>query len=89
MMPLSRADDADGGTELVGDRTECGLLQMTAALGADYVQMRREGRVLRAFPFSSERKRMSSIVSQPGARSALCPMRHLRACLQTENRGYI
>ena len=69
----------------MGDRTECGLLQMTAALGADYVQMRREGRVLRAFPFSSERKRMSSIVSQPGARSALCPMRHFRACPQTKH----
>ena len=72
MTPLSEAADADGGTELVGDRTECGLLQMTAALGADYVQMRREGRVLRAFPFSSERKRMTSIISQPGARSVLC-----------------
>ena len=85
MMPLSQVDDADGGTELVGDRTECGLLQMTAALGADYVQMRREGRVLRAFPFSSERKRMSSITSQPGARSALWLIKHWRAHMQTEH----
>ena len=43
---------------------------MAAALGANYVQMRREGRVLRMFPFSSARKRMTSLISQPGARSA-------------------
>ena len=62
---------ADGAVELVGNRTECGLLQMATALGADYEAIRREGRVLRMFPFSSERKRMTSLVSQPGSRSAL------------------
>ena len=61
---------SDGAVELVGNRTECGLLQMAAALGADYEAIRREGRVLRMFPFSSERKRMTSLVSQPGSRSA-------------------
>ena len=65
---------AGGAVELVGNRTECGLLQMAAALGADYEAIRREGRILRTFPFSSDRKRMTSLVSQPGARSALpCP----------------
>lgn len=62
---------ADGTVELVGNRTECGLLQMATALGADYEAIRREGRMLRMFPFSSERKRMTSVVSQPGSRSAL------------------
>ncbi len=55
----------------MGNRTECGLLQMAAALGADYEAIRREGSVLRMFPFSSERKRMTSVVAQPGSRSAL------------------
>lgn len=59
---------ADGSVELVGNRTECGLLQMAATLGADYSEMRRNAQVLRTFPFSSERKRMTSVVSQPGAR---------------------
>ncbi len=62
---------ADGAFELVGNRTECGLLQMATALGADYEAIRREGSVLRMFPFSSERKRMTSVVAQPGSRSAL------------------
>ena len=46
---------------------------MAAALGADYEAIRREGSVMRMFPFSSERKRMTSIVAQPGSRSALTP----------------
>ena len=65
---------ADGAFELVGNRTECGLLQMAAALGADYEAIRRKGSVLRMFPFSSERKRMTSVVAQPGSRSALAPL---------------
>ncbi len=60
--------NADGAVELVGNRTECGLLQMAVALGADYQALRKEGQVLRTFPFSSERKRMTSIVSEPGSR---------------------
>ena len=71
---------ADGAVELVGNRTECGLLQMAVALGADYKAMRKEGQILRTFPFSSERKRMTSIVSEPGSRCAqsLCPTFQLR-----------
>ncbi len=61
---------ADGQVSLVGDRTECGLLQLASSLGADYHLAREEGQVLRAFPFSSERKRMSTLTTQPGARSA-------------------
>ncbi len=57
----------------MGNRTECGLLQMAVALGADYQALRKEGQVLRTFPFSSERKRMTSIVSEPGSRCELIP----------------
>ncbi|EIE20267.1 calcium-translocating P-type ATPase [Coccomyxa subellipsoidea C-169] len=64
----------DGQVSLVGDRTECGLLQLASSLGADYHLAREEGQVLRAFPFSSERKRMSTLTTQPGASTsgALC-----------------
>lgn len=59
----------------MGNRTECGLLQMAAGLGADYEEIRRQGRVLRSFPFSSERKRMTSLTAQPGGRCVvICPL---------------
>jgi magnesium-transporting ATPase (P-type) len=59
---------ADGQVTQVGNRTECGLLQLASSLGADYRATREECQVLRAFPFSSERKRMSTLTSKPGAR---------------------
>lgn len=59
---------ADGQVALVGNRTECGLLQLASSLGADYQVARQESQVLRAFPFSSERKRMSTLTCQSGAR---------------------
>ncbi|BDA45515.1 Plasma membrane calcium-transporting ATPase 1 [Coccomyxa sp. Obi] len=64
----------DGQVALVGNRTECGLLQLASSLGADYQVARQESQVLRAFPFSSERKRMSTLTCQPNASTsgALC-----------------
>lgn len=56
-----------GETALIGNRTECGLLQLASALGADYAAVRQEQQTLKVFPFTSERKRMSTITCQPGA----------------------
>ena len=47
----------------VGNRTECALLQLTSDLGGDIEGLRKGRRSLRTFPFSSERKRSSTIVS--------------------------
>ena len=71
ILPLARAD---GGMKLVGSRTECALLQLAGRLGADYQAAREATATLRAFPFSSERKRMSTLTRRPGARSARSPM---------------
>lgn len=66
----------------MGNRTECGLLQLASSLGADYQATRQECQILHAFPFSSERKRMSTLTCQPGARSAIpCLNSHLQAFL--------
>ena len=55
---------------LVGNRTECGLLQLVSGLGADYAAARQQADLLRVLPFSSERKRMSTLTRQPGNRHA-------------------
>lgn len=49
----------------VGNRTECALLALTEALGADYELIRARTRVERVFPFTSDRKRMTSITRPP------------------------
>lgn len=57
----------------MGSRTECALLQLAGRLGADYQAAREAAATLRAFPFSSERKRMSTLTRRLGARSAAFP----------------
>ena len=53
-----------GGVLKVGNRTECALLQLTESLGVSYAEVREAAapRVLRQFPFSSDRKRMSTLL---------------------------
>lgn len=50
----------------VGNRTECALLELCSHLGANYNRIRSEQKVVRRFPFSSDRKRMSTLVFNPG-----------------------
>lgn len=45
----------------VGNRTECALLALVAGLGADYGAARARHRPAAVAPFSSERKRMSTL----------------------------
>ena len=51
----------------VGNRTECALLQLALGLGANYEDIREQADQLRVLPFSSDRKRMSVIVAEPGS----------------------
>ncbi|KAI8850497.1 hypothetical protein BC829DRAFT_388842 [Chytridium lagenaria] len=50
------------GTEFIGSKTEIALLEFTQSLGFPYAQDRVDAEVLSVIPFSSERKRMSTIV---------------------------
>ena len=51
-----------GGEPLqVGSRTECALLALAAGLGEDYAAARERHRQAAVAPFSSERKRMSTL----------------------------
>ena len=54
----------------VGNRTECALLELCGALGGSYVRMRAGHDLVRRFPFSSDRKRMSSLTFNQGERRA-------------------
>ena len=53
-----------GGEPLqVGSRTECALLALAAGLGEDYAAARERHRQAAVAPFSSERKRMSTLAA--------------------------
>ena len=52
-----------GETIRVGNRTECALLQLVMDLGGSIEALRESQFTLRTHPFSSERKRMSTLVS--------------------------
>jgi hypothetical protein len=67
----SRARSRAGGRPLqVGSRTECALLALAGGLGADYAAARGAGRLLAVAPFSSDRKRMSTLVAAAEPRRA-------------------
>ena len=51
----------------VGNRTECALLELALRLGAGFEEIERSHHKLRTIPFSSERKCMTTIVSQEGS----------------------
>mmetsp|Transcript_23162 Transcript_23162/g.59344 ORF Transcript_23162/g.59344 Transcript_23162/m.59344 type:complete len:1051 (-) Transcript_23162:502-3654(-) len=54
-------------TELVGNRTECALLLMARAWGADYQQLREDADVAAVATFSSDRKRGSVLLRESGS----------------------
>jgi magnesium-transporting ATPase (P-type) len=62
----------------VGSRTECALLEFIGNMGANYRALRGESPTLRIFPFSSDRKRMSTVVSMPAMR---CMGRWISSCM--------
>lgn len=45
----------------IGNKTECALLEMAYKFGYDFKQLRKKENIVRAFPFSSLRKRMTTI----------------------------
>jgi Ca2+-transporting ATPase len=51
------------GNEIIGNKTEGALLLFLRALGCDYRHMRDNVPVIKSYPFSSLKKRMSTIVS--------------------------
>lgn len=53
------------GMEHRGDRTECALIEFIDRLGYDYRDYRPNNRIIKSIPFSSERKRMSTVYHDP------------------------
>lgn len=54
--------DENGKLSFVGSKTESALLGFVTALGSNYMEIRNGMTVAKLFPFSSERKRMSTLV---------------------------
>jgi len=65
-----KSPQTEGGKiEFIGSKTECALLVLSQKLGYNYSELRKSNKVIEVFPFSSEKKRMSTIIeSENGAR---------------------
>ena len=72
-----------GGPLQVGSRTECALLALAAGLGDDYAAARERHRQAAVAPFSSERKRMSTLAMPAVPRLGL-RAEHSTTCLFLE-----
>ncbi|KAL3161892.1 hypothetical protein ABBQ38_008979 [Trebouxia sp. C0009 RCD-2024] len=51
----------------VGNRTECALLELCSKLGVEVGPLQQSHQIVQVYPFSSDRKRMTSITFQTGA----------------------
>lgn len=51
----------------VGNRTECALLELCSKLGVEVGPLQEGHQIVQVYPFSSDRKRMTSITYQTGA----------------------
>ncbi|KAL0021452.1 hypothetical protein WJX79_002597 [Trebouxia sp. C0005] len=63
---VKQADDSDAFVR-VGNRTECALLELCAKLGVEVGPLQQAHQIVQVYPFSSDRKRMTSITFQTGA----------------------
>jgi len=48
--------------ECVGAKTECALIQLVENMGEDYENLRDKANIKKVFPFSSKKKRMSTLI---------------------------
>jgi Ca2+-transporting ATPase len=53
----------EGKVEFIGSKTECALLMFARNMGASYSDIRKNVTIEELYPFSSKRKRMSTLVS--------------------------
>eukprot|EP01121_Diplochlamys_sp_Union-15-3_P014953 TRINITY_DN4845_c0_g1_i3.p1 TRINITY_DN4845_c0_g1~~TRINITY_DN4845_c0_g1_i3.p1 ORF type:complete len:1069 (-),score=250.89 TRINITY_DN4845_c0_g1_i3:1-3207(-) len=54
---------SSGLPEFIGNQTECALLAFAEKLGANYRELRSGANVVHLFPFSSSKKRMSTLIT--------------------------
>lgn len=65
----ARLEKSPSGWDQIGNKTECALLQMSMDMDKDYEQIRKDGKIVRILPFSSARKRMSTIIDVGGGKA--------------------
>ena len=58
-------------SEQLGNKTECAILEMIYVLGTDYKKSRDKNKIIKAFPFSSMRKKMTTLYSE-GKSTFIC-----------------
>ncbi|RIA95340.1 PMCA-type calcium-translocating P-type ATPase [Glomus cerebriforme] len=62
--------DEDGKIVFVGSKTECALLEFSKLFGVDYRDIRAATKPIKVYPFSSERKTMTSVIKLSSAGSS-------------------
>lgn len=62
----ANVSEEDGQDIFIGNPTECSLLVAARRAGFDYRPLRQEADIIHIFPFSSQNKDMSTIVSEKG-----------------------
>jgi magnesium-transporting ATPase (P-type) len=50
--------------EQIGNKTECAILEMIYKLGTDYRKSRDKNKIVKNFPFSSARKKMTTLYTE-------------------------
>ncbi len=81
-------EEKDGKTMVVGSSTEGALLRWLAARGTAYGDLRLRFPPMVVFPFSSDRKRMTTVVHWGGRAAVLCkgaPERIIASCTHVMN----
>src|SRR4051794_14211088 len=59
--------DENGNLNFVGSRTECALLDLARSFGVDYREFRSSIKPAKIYPFSSERKTMTTVIKLSSA----------------------
>jgi P-type Ca2+ transporter type 2C len=71
--PSTRVELKDGlPPRFIGNKTECSLLMFSHHCGFDYEEIRRQHELLKLYAFSSNRKRMSCVVTGHGGYLLYC-----------------
>src|SRR5687767_12944807 len=59
--------DENGNLNFIGSKTECALLDLARSFGVDYRELRSATKAAKIYPFSSERKTMTTVIKLPSA----------------------
>src|SRR6266540_4149801 len=76
--------DENGNIVFVGSKTECALLEFSKSFGIDYKEIRSNSKVIKVYPFASQRKTMTTVIKLSSAGST-----HGKAPVTADHRVHV